>query len=226
VPDLTKVQALAFVTGTWILGEAATRPHAVEVASATLLQKRLTWALEVAPAAGPVVLARPADVPLTQQGRPATWRTVGGMDAGRTALSVHVDGFGPEPDCVGWRIALPQFPASERPVMAAARTVIFKARATEPQTDKFELVLIEEDGSPWGVGSVPLTTQWQEIRLPLESLAYFKQWGTKVEDRGGADDRFHPENVQSINFCFGAWLYGDQRAMPHGVEIQEVSLGQ
>ena len=225
-PDLAKLQAVAFVTGAWILGEARARPHAVEVASAALVRKALTWELEVAPAAGPVVLVRPADVRLTPQGRPAQWRTVAGMDPGRTALQVKIDGFGPEPDCVGWRIQLPQFPASERPAMAAAHYVIFKARGTEPQTNKFELVLLEEDGSPWGVGSVPLTTQWQEIRLPIDSIAYFKQWGLNIKNRGGPGDRFHPENAQAVNFCFGAWLYGDQRAKPHGVEIQEVSLAQ
>jgi hypothetical protein len=224
--DLSKVQAISFITGAWILGDAAGSPHSVEVAAATLTYKPLTWEMEVVPANAPVVLVRPAESHFAPNGHPAQSRLVNGMDPGRTALQVQVEGFGPEPDCVSWRAQSLQFPQSDRATLAAARTLIFKVRATQPQTNKFELVLIEEDGSPWGVPSLPLTTQWQEIRVPLEGLKYFKQWGPSANNRGGPGDRFHPENVQAVSFCFGAWLYGDQRALPHGVEIQEVSLGQ
>jgi len=41
---------------------------------------------------------------------------------------------------------------------------------------------------------------------------------------GGEEDRFHPGSVSSVNFCFGAWLFGDEAGLPHGVEIERVEL--
>ena len=50
--------------------------------------------------------------------------------------------------------------------------------------------------------------------------------GGKSPNRGGEGDHLKPENVQTVSFCFGAWLYGDKAALAHGVEIQEVALGR
>ncbi|MCE5237835.1 cellulase family glycosylhydrolase [bacterium] len=224
-PDLRRVSEICFVTGAWILGDASPHPQAVEVAGAALVHRRQTWLSDVVAADAPVVLVRPAEVKVRLHQQKGTQRLVAGMDPDRAALRVHVDGFGPEPDCIGWRTSVPAGLAAQLPLAAEAKTVIFKARATEPQTDRFELVLIEQDGAPWGL-NVPLTTQWQEIRIPISSLEYLKHWGGKPADRGGPGDHLRPEHVQSVSFCFGAWLYGDKRALPHGVEIQEVALGR
>jgi hypothetical protein len=91
-----------------------------------------------------------------------------------------------------------------------------------PDTNRLEVVLLERDSAPWGT-VIELSDRWQEIVVPVDQLRFFAHWA-HPGSRGGPGDRFHPENVESVNFCFGAWLVGDRAARPHGIEVEEVSL--
>ena len=72
---------------------------------------------------------------------------------------------------------------------------------------------------PWGT-VIELSDRWQDIVVPLDQLRFFPHWAHPA-NRGGPEDRFHPENVESVNFCFGAWLFGDRAAQPHGTDLAE-----
>ena len=96
------------------------------------------------------------------------------------------------------------------------------ARASTPETNGLEVVLLEKDSAPWGA-VIPLTEGWREIVVPLDDFRFFSHW-QHPSGRGGRGDRFHPENVQAVNFCFGAWLFGNRAAQPHGIEVQSVTL--
>ena len=108
--------------------------------------------------------------------------------------------------------------------MAQARELLITARAGEPDTDRMEVVLVERDTSPWGTMSVQLTQDWQQIRVPLSEFRAYGHWTTEAKDRGGPEDRLHPERILWVNFCFGSWLYPGSFAHPHAIEIQDVSL--
>lgn len=223
-PDLTKLSRLVFVAGAWYLGPLRDRPHSVEVQSVKLVRLPDLLPLQVAATDAPFVLVRPSERHVTINGHEASQGQVPGMDDDTVAFRVLVDGFGPPPDCAGYRLPIDAGLENWREEMAQATCVVVKARAVQPQTSHFELVLIERDGTPWGTMEVPLTTQWQAIKLPLSAFRCFTHWRKPPEGRGGPDDHLRPGNVQDINVCFGAWLYGEDAAKPHGLEIQDISL--
>lgn len=225
-PDLALLDHLTLVFGAWLYPDLAEVQHTVDIQSVELVRQPELWEVMVAARDTPVVLAEPADRPLQTHGRPATIRPVPGMDSDRTAVRVAVNGFDAEPDATSFRIAVPEEASCWREEMARARAVVIKARAGTPQTTRLELVLLEADGSAWGTMDVPLTTQWQAIRIPLSDFWYFRHWNPPTRDRGGAGDHVRPQDIQAVNICFGAWLYGADAGKPHAIEVQDVSLVQ
>ncbi len=81
-----------------------------------------------------------------------------------------------------------------------------------------EVVLLEEDGAPWGC-NVPLRGSWQDVTVPWDRFRYFSHWQAPRE-RGEPGDRFQAGKLQAINFCFGAWLFPAHAAERHAVEIE------
>lgn len=220
--DLKSVVGVKVVFGAWLLGEAAGRPHSVEVESVDLVNQAQEWDLDV--------LQRGSEVEVVEFGlrrvrfngqRVTVANQRPGMDRDKMALRVTAAGFGEEPSSAGARLAVEDDLDVWRADLTSSRKAIITARALYPQTKALEVVFIEKDGAPWGL-NLPLTTDWQAISVPLDSLRYFAHWKSGPPTRGTAGDRFHPEDVQAVSLCFGAWLYGEDRTKPHGFEIQDV----
>jgi hypothetical protein len=102
---------------------------------------------------------------------------------------------------------------------ASLRVVV---RATTPHTDELEIALVERDSAAWGT-TIPIDQNWREIDVPLSDLKFFAHW-PHPEGRGGTDDQIQLAELAAVNFCFGAWLFGDRADRPHGVDIESAWL--
>jgi len=224
-PDLSKLDHITIVFGAWLYADSREKPHLVEVQRVALQKRPDVWEVQIAAADGPIVLVRPGE----QRGRPdghqCQARQVPGMDPGATALRISTQGFDAPPDCVALRLQVADDAEGFREAMAGARSVVIKARAGTPDSTRLELVILERDGSPWGTMDVEVSEEWQAIRIPLEELRLFDHWAHPA-GRGGEGDALRPQEAQSVNFCFGSWLYGDGPTGPKAIEIQDVSLSE
>ena len=97
------------------------------------------------------------------------------------------------------------------------KTVVFRARATDEFTKRVEIVFIHRDGGNWGV-DLPLTPEWQTIRVPVEKLRPY--WQTKRGDGTKPD----MSQVQGFSTGYGRWLYGDTLDKPHGYELSSIKV--
>lgn len=156
-------------------------------------------------------------------GTPHKQQQVAGMTGGRRALRIVAEKFGPPPSALSFRNDVTEELDVRRGDIAGRKTLCVRARALEPATTAVEVVVIERDGAPWGA-NVPLTTAWQDIRIPLASLRYFDHWSSMAAGRGGKDDCLKPGNLAAVNVCFGAWLYGQNAGNRHTVEIESITV--
>jgi hypothetical protein len=158
---------------------------------------------------------------------------------GRTAVHIGVDGFGGARDSVSLRVPCdappavgfgrdgpPNRPRTPRGGVPTANdgegaVLLVRARAASPRTTAFELALVETDGVPWGT-NVPLTTEWQTIRIPVSSLRLFTQWGKEYAALAGP--RLRLSRLATVNVCFGKWLFKEAANEPHAVEIAEIGV--
>ena len=97
------------------------------------------------------------------------------------------------------------------------KTLVFNARATDAFTKSVEVVFIHSDGGRWGV-NVPLTQEWQTVRVPVDSLQ--PRWGTRRGDGTTPDMSL----VQYISIGYGRWLFSDTLDKPHGFEISSIKV--
>ena len=141
-------------------------------------------------------------------GHACTASVVPGGQPGAFALRVRAEGFGEAPSCAGFR--LPAQPA----ISHGYTTVCVRGRSIEKGTDVLELGLVQHDNRAYGC-RVTLWPQWHDIQIPVRRLRPL--WKTK----GG---RLDPSKLKEVSFVFGAWLYGNRRARPHGFEIERVWL--
>lgn len=149
-------------------------------------------------------------------------KMVAGSHPDRRAVQVSVGSFEPAPAAVHFRNVVPPYMSAWHDALAECNAVVLTARALTEDTDRLELVLLEKDTAPWGT-EVPLTTQWQEIVVPLDRLRFFSHWSHPAQ-RGGEGNHFDPQQVNAVNICFGAWLYGPRSSKPHGFEIESILL--
>ena len=225
-PDLSQLDCVSITFGAWLFEGATDRQHMVEIQDIRLVRKASLWTVSVAPKDAPFTLIEPAKRKLRTHGHEAAQRIVPGMGRGQSALRISVKGFDPQPDCTSFRLAISPETACCADELAQARSVIIKARAVHPTTTKIEMVLIEDDGAPWGL-AVPLSEKWQAIKVPLQDLKYMAHWHMAPRrHRGGPGDHIRPDKTSAVNICFGAWLYGDDYAKPQGFEIQDISLSR
>lgn len=222
-PDPALVSEVALVFGTWLFPDRRDCAHAVEIRDVRLSTHYARRRVATAGKDDPVLLAAPAGRPFRLNGRDAVRRPVAGMDAACRAVRVAVDGFGEEPDCTSFQIPVTDGMAAWQEQVKRASHLVVKARSGHAQTTCVEVVLVERDGAPWGVARLPLTSAWQAVRVPLSDLTFFGHWAYP-EGRGGAGDRLVAADIAKVCFCFGAWLYGDERGAPHAFELQDVSL--
>lgn len=224
-PDLSQLQQVKIITGAWLLGGSSKRPHEVQVQNVLLTRQAPFWRVDVAGREAPVVLWEGAEAPPHTSGRAASVTVVAGSRPDRSAVRIAVPGFGPPPDAVSLRRSVSDVVASCREELTRGSYVQVVARAGQPTTRALEMVLIEQDGSPWGTMEVALSEQWREIRIPLQKLRYFDHWKVGPTDRGRAGDQMHLDRVAALNLCFGSWLLPDSYAGPQAVEIESVSVG-
>lgn len=219
VPELGE---LSFIFGAWLYGPNSGLPHGFQVQRVSLAQSRRGWPVEILPPDAPVAVFRVDSRPIRVEGQAERQQaTVRGSRPGSQALRVWTSQFGPAPNCLSFRQVSGGLEAW-RSALETCRTLRITARGTTPDTNRLEIVLLERDAAPWGT-VIELSDRWQEIEVPLDRLRFFDHWA-HPDNRGGPADRFHPENVESVSFCFGAWLFGDRAAQPHGIEVQEVML--
>lgn len=223
-PDLSQLDHVAIIFGAGLFEEARERRHAVEIQNVELTRKPVLWTMSVVAKDSPMTLIEPAKRKVRTHGHPASIVIVRGMDPGKHAVRVSVKNFNAPPDSTSFRLTISPETACWRDEMRKGKFIIVKARAGQPATNRVEIVFIEADGSPWGT-TVKLKDNWESISIPISELKYFSYWrrGTKSQ-RGGVGDKLRPENIEAVNVCFGAWLYGEDRIKPHAIEIQEVAL--
>jgi len=169
------------------------------------------------PAPSPFTVFRAdRDAPAPSSGEDIRRKT-GGYDArieivpgDPPAVRLTAEGFGPEPHAVGWRLAAAAPPATLAPKFNAVSVC---ARALRPDTDSFELGLIQKNGAAFGT-DVPLGPEWNVTTVALERLR--RLWRT----RGSMD----LSQLKEISLVFGAWLYGVRADRPHGFEVAWVRL--
>ena len=101
-----------------------------------------------------------------------------------------------------------------------ADAVIVRARASESVTTRMEMVVQDSQGYAWTV-IVPLTTEWQDIRIPVRKFRYYPH----------ANRRKPPKNVVfdirkaiDIQFGIGEWLFPEAADKPHGFIVSGVRI--
>lgn len=219
-PDLARLDHIRLTFGSWLYGGGTDLPHELEVASVALVAYQPAWQVSILPAAGAVPLLL-GDQAVTMQGSAAaTARTVGSPFG--PALRVEVAGFGPPPDNASFRVDLAEQLLPWRSMLRGRPGLRIRVRATEPGTTRVEVVVLEEDGAPWGI-DLPITTDWKELRIPWRDLRFFSHW-EHPGNRGAKGDQPHPERISAINLCFGAWQMAKESGGRHGFEVQSISV--
>ena len=221
--DPRQVAEVSVVFGAWLYGPKSGEPHGFEIESLWLESHAPRWAVQVLPARGQALLFAAGERRVKPSGQDlGGYGLVRGSKPGAQALRVWSKGFGPPPSSLHFRQnMLPDFDVW-RDAAEGCNAVQIVARSEQPHTDSLEVVLLETDGAPWGT-VIPLAQEWRTLTLPLSKLRFFSHW-RHTAGRGAAGDRFHPERVAAVSFCFGAWLYREHAKERHGIEVESVSL--
>ena len=227
VLDLRKLKEITVIFGAWLYGPAANMPHGFEIRCITL---EPAWCYEAdllpADAALPVVAVLGLSRPMGGAGSVAATTVIEGSQAGRRAYRLTGGPFEKPPDAVYQRFNVTGLaPGDElawRNELARCGQIVFTARAGTPNTNAVEIVFVEDDGAPWGL-NLPLAQEWRTIIVRTDELKFWGHWW-HPENRGGPGDRFHPERLQYVNICFGAWLYPQHREQVHCVDIELIGL--
>jgi len=228
--DLTQAAELAVVFGAWLYPSTYSLPHGFEIRR-VYLRPMVTYDLQLMPDEGVLPLVGvPGLAEADARHRPdqPAVSIAEGSRPGRRAVRFVGGPFGEEPSCVALRYHLgakrtPRELEAWRRQLAEAREVVLIARGGQPNTTAVEIVLLEEDGTPWGI-NLPLTTEWRQTRLALGDLKHWSHWKTGARNRGGEGDRLDPGRLDAVNLCFGAWLYGEHRDEAHIVDIELIGL--
>lgn len=148
------------------------------------------------------------------------WRVTD--DRGHPAIHLGADTFAGGHDCVSLRVACDGKTFARLWQTDGERAVLHvRARATGPRTTAFELAFNESGGVAWGT-VVALTDDWQTYRIPVTRLKLFTQWDKGMTKRAGPHLRL--SRLESVNICFGRWLFPEAAAEPHAVEIAEIGV--
>jgi hypothetical protein len=222
-PDAGRIAKVALIFGAWLFPDVREESHWVEVAAVSLVQEPAGVPVRIRAADAAVLLARPAAQSVRPQGEGAAVTRVPGPADDMGGVRIAVKGFGPAPNCTSFRLAVLEGELDALGRLDQDAAVTLPLRAGMPDTDTVEVVLIEEDGSPWGT-VVPLRREWTETRLTPADLRFFDHWA-HPEGRGGPGDTLRLGRVRYVNLCFGAWLFGEKASRPHAVEVSEISAG-
>ena len=222
--DAKSAKELSLITGTWLFPSLREKPHWVEIQQADWVYRPDEPLLRVMRKNDPPVLLEFDNGVVPQTRGLSICMSVFGMEPGHLAWRWTASSFSSKGGGQDFSTARPGISASCKRQLDAGKTyktIVMTARALYPWTDKVEMVFIESDGSAWGM-NVPLTTEWQHIRIPIEKLYLFRHWGGQPENRGGEGDKLNVHAITESSFCFGRFLYGENSDRPHGLEIQDV----
>jgi hypothetical protein len=220
---LARVDQLSLVFGAWLYGPKRHLPHGYEVERIWLERGTPGWTIEVAAADQPVLLFTAGERGVKSNGQPdRRQELVRGSRVGRKAVRLWTDGFELPPSCISLRQPVSENLSDFALCVEQCDTLEIVARSTSAQTDKLEVALVERDSTAWGT-TISLTQQWQRIRIPVDTLRFFDHWPHPA-GRGVREDQLGLEDLAAVNFCFGAWLFGEKAGEDHGVEIESASL--
>lgn len=219
-----EVGRVSVLTGAWLWRDAEAGPQVFELASLEWVPMEPVLPLNAAGAGG-----RWALFDAKAWMRVPTWsvplrRWPVKDDEGRDGVHLGMAGFGGEHGSVSLRV-----PCDGRTFARLWRTdgadavLNVRARGAYAQTTAFELVLVEACGVAWGL-NVPLTREWQTVRVPLRQLRLFTHWDKAMAGRAGEHLRL--SRLEGVSFCFGKWLYPAAAGAAHAVEIAEISVEQ
>lgn len=139
---------------------------------------------------------------------------------GQTAIHLGAARFDGERDSLSLQVSCDGKTYARLWQTDGADTVLFiRVRAAAPKTTGFELALIESGGAAWGT-VVPLTAEWQTVRIPLAKLRLFTQWHKDMASYAGPHLRL--SRLDKLNICFGKWLYPAAAGEPHAFEISGI----
>jgi hypothetical protein len=182
-----------------------------------------TWHIDVVATSAPMILFEAGRDPVKPWGSvPLSHRLVAG-EGGEQVVQIAVERFDPPPSAVSFRHEVDERWDPWRKILDERTALILRARAQSSQTSAVEVVLLERDGAAWGV-NVPVSTAWQDIRVPLDTFRYFPHWAGTPTDRGHPGDHVRVGDLAAVSVCFGAWLYPDHAAQPHTIEVARVSV--
>jgi len=183
------------------------------------------WEVQVFEAGAPVVVFDADRHGVWMRGEPrhSEERVPGRTPEGRAWRITAPDGFGPPPSCLSMRHRITNDVRLRGDELAACDTLRLRLRAVEAATNAVEIVVLENDGTPWGA-TVALGTEWRDIDVPLSDLRHFAHWDGGPPNRGGESDALRPAALSAVNLCFGAWLYPDHAAGPHAIEVERIEL--
>lgn len=222
--DLTRVMAVNLGMGPYTVGATGDASHGFEVQSVALVRQRPAWRAPCHAAGEPVVLYSGGTPLRSRFSGQAKYRAFEctTTDLGGTGYRIEADEF-PEGSCVG--IAMGVLPITKELGVSIAHytTLVLHARAGGKNTTAFEIVLSEDNGTPFGA-TTECGAEWREIRIPLSSLRHFSHWDTGSSRAEEDDLRLHPDHVAKVHLTIGAWLYGEHAEELHAIEFSYIAL--
>lgn len=143
-------------------------------------------------------------------------------DRGRTAVHLAAERFDGEHESLSLRAPCDgKTFARLWETEGADATLVIRVRATQPKTTAFELALVEDSGVAWGM-NVPLTGEWQTLRIPTTKLRLFTQWDKTMASK--ADSHLRLSRLSAVSVCFGKWLFPQAASEPHAFEIAALGI--
>ena len=216
------VERISVLTGPWLWRNEKIGRQVFDLAELQWVELSPSFALTVAEGSTPWELvdvkALLRTVDWTHQMR--RWQV---WDCeGRQAAHLGTDGFSAERESVSLRMPCEGKAFAKLWQTDGQNAVLtVRARAACPKTTGFELALIESGDVAWGM-VVPLTVEWRTIRIPGNTLKLFTQWDKTMTARAGKQVRL--SRLETVNLCFGKWLFKDAAAEPHAFEIAGIGI--
>lgn len=218
--DITQV---SLITGLWLFPHISHKPHSFTLHKLEFLKLPEASSIAILPADTlPAILSFDTDTILPEATATANATIVNASNAPQDkVLCLNAPTFKAARDHATFRFQPNDAYSFQPQLYRNATAIVITARALQPQTNACEIVFIERDGLPWGRKRIPLTTQWQDITIPIGELDLFSHWNKHYKPRRPGD-HLNPANIGAIAITFGKFLYGDTFDMPHAFEIKSI----
>jgi hypothetical protein len=160
---------------------------------------------------------------------------VQGMTPSKLALRIDVPGFKAGPKDVSCQHNFSKELDERRGVLGRFKVLQVRARSGQEATKKFGIALIELDGTAWG-STVPLTGQWQEIRIPLSKLCptkvamlpqgwpWVNPYWLRNPTGGTQAEHLRIQNIAAVQISLGARFFPEDANRPHAIEVESIIL--